>query len=537
MRPKPPSPKRPKFDAPDVASQHPPRNHESEVPLLRPPFLGPPTIPREGMPHLDATGSTLDGNVHAGTSALEVVDLPDVQTPRAKNGSGELADYLLKPAMLRGMQAPNHEGFRYIVSRKFVDIEHGGTVHVEFDVGAGAYRATDFLKKLPPGPLVYKNYGASTWTTTKPTPRHARTALLEGTFKELHPQATPEERIQLLRSYNLSPDQHVQLLEEWSKNLQLPHWLEQHKRQSEDPTNPHRFDQLQKEIQPQILSIRNGTYDWKTLDGFNESVSSAFLHGFLEKLGYRRNVNNLLYRTDIPALFRVDDRTLFELNTDGEMLPRMKHRPGSTTGTPMSATLSLSHNHLSQYGYDRPPPAEYLTYNYQTDHRPPRNPDKTDDDSSSDGESSMSSQTSDSSDNSEMIRRKQQINFVYVIDSRGMEVVLGDENIVFNTKGEIGDSWLPDDDLEVHLSVPENNGIPTNRLWLLNSSRTKGANIEDIAAQAGDAGAAIETRTHDGHRNKFEYDYLIESLDRAGKPIIRLSPDSFANDIVFPDRP
>ena len=532
MRPKPPAPKRPKLDIPDTTS---PRDSANDLPLLRPPLGGAAVLPREGMPHLDTTGAVTDVEAHMGTSTIEVVDLPSVHTPQPD--SGELASYLLKPAMLRGMQMANPEGLRYIVSRKFVDLEQGGTVHVEFDTSIGAYRATDFLKKLPPGPALYKNYDAATWTTSRPTAIRARTALLEGAFKQLHPQATPEERRQLLRAYNLSPQQHVRLLQDLTANLQLPSWVQQHQRQSEDPANPQRFVQLQQEIAPLIRSIRNETYDWKTFDGFEDSVSSGFLQGFLDSLGYRRNVNGLLYRSDIPALFRVDDRTLFELSKDGVMLPRMKHTDGSTTGTPMSATLSLAHNHLANYGYNRAPPAEYLKYNYQTDLRPVRDPNRSDDDSaSSDDDSSMSSQTSGSDDNSAMIRHKQQVNFVYVIDSRGMEVVLRDENSVFNAKGGSKDSWLPDDDLEVHLSVPKDDGIPADRLWLLNSSRTKAANIKDIAAHAGDTGADIETRTHEGQRNKFEYDDLIESLDRAGKPILRLSPDAFADDVVFPER-
>lgn len=532
MRPKPPAPKRPRLDVPDTTSL---RDSAADLPLLRPPLTDATSLPGKGLTHLDATGSVMDADAHVGASTMDVVDLPTVYATQPS--SSAIASYHLKPAMLRGMQPANHDGFRYIVSRKFVDLEQGGTVHVEFDSNLGAYRATDFLKKLPPGPTLYKNYGATTWATTRPHAIRARTALLEGAFKQLHPQATPEENIQRLRAYNLSAQEHVRLLDDLSANLQLPHWLQQHQRQSEDPANPQRFAQLHREIAPLIRSIRYETYDWKSLDGFEESVSPGFLHGFLESLGYRRNVHGLLYRDDIPALFRVDDRTLFELAKDGEMLPRMKHDAGSTTGTPMSATLSGTHSHLSNYGYNGSPPHEYLKYNYQTDSRPPRNPNKTYEESaSSDDDSSVSSPTSGSDDNSDMIRRKQRVNFVYVIDSRGMEVVLREENRVFNARGGSKDSWLPDDDLEVHLSVPKDHGIPANRLWLLNSSRTKAANINDIAAHAGATGSDIETRTHDGYRNTFEYDYLIESLDIAGKPILRLSPEAVADDIVFPDR-
>lgn len=498
---KPPA-KRPRLDTPDTHLQQPPRL-DPDSSLVR---LHPPTPDVAGTP-LDPThpsgsqGTTFEPV----TTNVDVVDLPNISVPRSNDNA--LPRYLLKPAMLRGMQAPNDEGFRYVVSRKFVDVKQLGTVHVEFDPEIGAYRATDILKKLPPGPALYKQYGELTWATSRAAPGKARAALLADGFKQLHPQQTSEQRMHLLQSYNLSPQQHVRLLEELSANLRQPHWLEPHKRLSEDPTNAQRFEPLRSEIEPMIVSIRNETFEPGTLPDFEDSVSPAFLRGFLEKLGYQRNLNNCLYRTDIPGLFRADDRTPYELHTDGMMLPRMEHSAGSTTETPVSATLSLEE--VRMYGKGAPP-AEHLAYNRQIDSRPPKS-------------------------EKHATRLRQRFGFTYVIDTRGVEVVLGAENLLFNKKGMNEDAWLPDDDREAHISVRQNDGIDSQRLWLLDSTLSKGARLQDIHDQAGFDAEFIHHDTQAGQQNRQRYDELIDAVASAGKPILRLKANAFANDITWPE--
>lgn len=549
------------------------RTPDIQLPVFRLPQLS------SGLPALSLdTRTTRVGTPPAqdrgpGTSTVPAVtDSPLItHIANASATAPSLADYLLKPPMLRGMQPANTQGFRYIVGRTFADVKGIGTVHIEFDPSANAYRATDLYKRLPPGPVLFKNEGEPTWRTSlmaeqanplkRPLPLDffsgasslskvhgaqrpsvpdastARSELLSGPFKSLFPDKTPEEHAQLLRNYNLSPTQHAQLLADLRKHAKIPEWATLHKQQTEDPNNPLRFDQLRQEIQPLIRAIRSEDYSVNHPQDFEDSISQEFLNGFLETLGYKRNLNGQLYRTDIPGLFRADDRTLVELTNDNEMLPRMKHRAGSTTGTPISASVSLQEVQTYNKGS---PPSAYLKYNYQTDSRPPRNPNRTYTDSeSSDGDtsdSSQSSQSSGSDDNSEMIRRNQRFGFIYVIDTRGMEVVLKGDNLFFNTKGANEDAWLPDDDLEAHLSVPKGEGIPSDRIWLMHSSLTRAANIEDLAAQAGSFRRDIEARTHAGRNNKDEYDTLIDQVAAAGKPILQIKENAFADDIVWPQR-
>jgi hypothetical protein len=239
----------------------------------------------------------------------------------------------------------------------------------------------------------------------------------------------------------------------------------------------------------------------------------------LAKLGYRRNKNNCLYRTDIPALFRGDERTPFEVANDGAMLPRYSHRPGATTHKPMSATFSLNEGLM----YASAPDPEYLRFNSQTNKYPGRNTDDSDSDASdaSDTDSSESSEWSDAGSpvpwdherNYRSTRARQTEMFLYALDTRNLEVV-PHEGLISVTK----------------------KGLEAERIWLLNSALTKGANVHDIEAQAGSRGDRIEAATHAGHANKHEYDQLIDEVEAAGKPMLRLSgnKNEFGHDVIWP---
>jgi hypothetical protein len=80
-------------------------------------------------------------------------------------------------------------------------------------------------------------------------------------------------------------------------------------------------------------------------------------------------------------------------------------------------------------------------------------------------------------------------------------------------------------------------GVSAERVWLLNTDLTKGARVEDIKEQAGANADRIEAATHAGHSNRFEYDQLIDQVEAAGLPILRLSgnKDEFAHDIAWPE--
>ncbi|MGL6245736.1 hypothetical protein [Pseudomonas sp.] len=360
--------------------------------------------------------------------------------------------------------------------------------------------------------------------------------LINESFRWLFPDATIEERRIILSSYNLSLGQQSRLRAEMREHLQIPQWAEDHKLQSQDAHNPNRFDHLYGEFNAQIrhLSYRTGKSDLYRLE---DSLTKQFFDAFLIKTGYRRNKNNCLYRTDIAALFRGDERTPFELANDGWMLPRYGHTPGATTQKPMSATVSLS----EARNYGSKPDHEYLLYNRQTNKYPGRDPDDADISDAldgSDGEWSDSDSTLpfDLKQNYETIRHNQRISFTYGIDTRNLEVVPGEENKAFNSRALSGKTWFPDDPLEALISV-SSRGISADRIWLFNSSATRAVRVKDIRDQAGHSSSErIEERTHSGANNHDEYDGLIERAVAAGKPVLELTGDKdwFATDIVWP---
>ncbi|MDD0968947.1 MULTISPECIES: hypothetical protein [Pseudomonas] len=494
---------------------------------------------------------------------IEVSDLP-VTSRETTTG---LTSYLLSPGLLRNMQPPNEDGLRYIVGRAFADVKDSGTVYVEFDANLGTYRAMDLYKKLSPGPALYRNNGDSTWSPAshnslkRPYPQagetdthvpakqpltsslsahEATTRLLNDSLLTMHPLMTLGQRVELLRSYNLSPRQHIQLHSDLTANPRvMPAWAEQHHIRSRDVNDATRFDQLHEEIEPLLLPVRNGTLRSDLVD-FDKSVTGEFLEAFLTRLGYLRNSSDCLYRTDIPGLFRADERTPFEFYNDGRMLPRLKHPRGATTGKPISATVS--HRLVKMYGGrgTEAPDPQYLRYNSQRNKYPGRKPGESDNDS---GESD--NDWSDASDieldderNYETTRHNQQFIFSYVIDTRRMEVVLNEENHLLNPAALEKNAWFPDDELEALISTSKR-GIESERLWLLDSTFTRAAKVDDVAAlaQSSYIGSDIEARTHSGVANQREYDALIDKVAKAGKPILSLpsGKDWFANDIVWPE--
>ncbi len=603
---------------------------------------------------------------------VEISDLPDAQPVT----SGGLTGYLLNQALLRNMQAADADGFRFVVGRRFVDIQDLGTVHVEFDAVHAAYRVTDLYRKLAPGPLIRRDPGETTWhladqppkaplakrpasdqgdtqikrtTTSQPqhfrplsrmhlapmphwvqvdtqgyyrrqeffsslpnadyfygfkgpdnywvqvdeppagfngSPTHltawkdhqiweaygihgqditrlreegqtggsrphwvkpmvtgnARQDLIMDGLRWLHPQKTLDEVTEHLRSYNLSPVQHVQLRKDLLDNpQQMPQWAEQHRLRSLDENDPGRFDQLRREIEPLIIPTRNGKLWRGDLLDFDQSLSRPFLDGFLASLGYLRNNSGCLYRLDIPGLFRADERTPFEFYNDGRMLPRWKHPQGATTQKPISATVSLKLLH--EYGGNgrNPPDPEYLLYNNQKNKYPGKKTGKPDPDSGeSDNEWSDASDVElDSERNYETTRHNQSFIFAYIIDTRKMEVVLREENQLLNLSAEKNGAWFPQDEFEALISASKK-GIESSRLWLLDSTHTRAAKVDDVAEAGIDpwfTSSSIEERTHRGAYNQHEYDALIDKVAKAGKPILTLDPGKewFAGDIVWPE--
>ena len=662
------SPKIPR-KPPQPSTQQPEPN---TFPPLRtdPPFAtgGPSIFRLPGLP-------SGEDSVHSAGLRPILNDTPPavVIQPMPSTGSARLSSdnspdtYWLRDDFLRGMKPAEDDGFRWIVGRQFVDVEHEGglrTTHVGQDRD-GVYRCKLVTERVASGPAVYRNEGRLTWrltehpaptmaSTKRPAPRpesvpvakrlraapldwdlyqpsqrspdsqgyyevapsfglnsaitqfaflapigqwipvdqpaggfgarpthlkhwtdheiwqlygihgqdllrfraEAQTSgkppqwvepivtnphsdLLRDTLRWLHPAMNLTQREAFLQSYNLLPSQLTRLQQDLKTELQIPQWAQAHKRLIDDIDNPQRLEQMSRDAIKELNLKRDARHDWYSLE---TSMTAPVREALLSKLGYLRNKNNCLYRTDIPALFRGDDRTPFELASDGFMLPRYKHKPGATTHKPMSATFSLKEGQM----YASAPDPEYLRFNSQTNKHPGQDADNSASGSdASDTESTTSSGWSDAASpvpwdpdrHYESSRTRQQEMFLYVLDTRHLEVVPHEENMSFNSAArDTPPTWFPDDDFEGLISVSRS-GLDAERIWLLNSDLTKAVKIDDITVQAGASAERIKDATHAGHQNKFEYDQLIDKAEAAGKPVLRLSGngEEFAYDINWPE--
>lgn len=142
----------------------------------------------------------------------------------------------------------------------------------------------------------------------------------------------------------------------------------------------------------------------------------------------------------------------------------------------------------------------------------------------------------------------QRIRFCYLLDTRNLEVVPGQENRAYhsartNRSLTDGKTWFPSMKMEGHLSTSPI-GFSSRRIWLVNSAMTHAAPVEDVHLRAlvhanGSNQShfdIIEARTKAGDLNQNDYDALIDELAKAGKRVLELptGKDVFSNDIVFP---
>lgn len=376
-------------------------------------------------------------------------------------------------------------------------------------------------------------------------------------LKWLHPQMPLAQRLELQRSYNLTKDQLCRLRTEFSDG-QIPQWAEQHKRLSLDPTNDQRFKLIAEELDNYVQDLRTQglslDHHWPAT-----RYSDVFLADYAAHLGYLRSKHDMLYRTDIPAMFRGEMRLPFELARDGRMMYRKGNPTGTTNKRALSATFGL--HDATAYAATQGGFYHELHYNSQANRFPGVNPQSAKGrtgESSDSGDSSVSEgrRTGDETDSDssfvfddskgyESARRQQTTSFVYAIDTRGLEVVPGAENKAFNPAN--GKFFF--DDLEGHISTPTR-GISAERIWLVRSDLTRAARVKDVLAQAGERVAPIEQATWAGTDSRSAgyfgsnaYDGLIDEIAGSGGVILDLpkGDKTFADDIVWPvpehDRP
>ncbi|MFP0195370.1 hypothetical protein ACKJSM_09380 [Pseudomonas sp. PHC1] len=326
------------------------------------------------------------------------------------------------------------------------------------------------------------------------------------------------------RPYNLSTLQLGRLCKELSStgqfknriNDELPAWVKTHQERTTVLTHTKEFDPFVPELHAEIIRLRNQGEGFSLMKA---SLSPPFFERLLVYCGFKRNAHGYLYRTDIPAVFKVDSRTPFDIARPSAMLPQEAVTEATTSGVAVSALFSLkAAMGLAKEG------------DGVTNASEPR-PDSP----STDRESQPPNGSTSGHD-------AQRIRFCYVLDTRTVEVVPGQDNLVYNPT-RIDQTRLPSRKWEGHVSV-SSIGFTSRRVWLVNSSMTRAATVGDIHAQALGRGTgssqnhadAIQARTRAGDLNRDEYDVLIDELAKAGRRVLELpaGKDIFSNDIVFP---
>lgn len=344
------------------------------------------------------------------------------------------------------------------------------------------------------------------------------------------PLKSRDQIIARFRPYNLSTEQLTRLCNEISPtgqfnnliNDEVPTWVKTHQARTLVVTSFEQFDPYLPEIKAEIIRLRNQGGGTSLLKA---SLTAPFFRELLQRCGFKRNKHNFLYRDDIPAVFKVDDRTPFEFARPGSMQPRPIAAEGSTSGTAVSALFSLR-TAMGFANEARGLPASPGGH--------PNAPQTTHE----------SKQTTDAASRS----RSQRIMFCYLLDTRGVEVVSGQDNRAYNTtritpKPADDSRLFPSMKLEGHVSMSAI-GFTSRRIWLVNSTMTRAATVDDIHTQARDrvTGSsqshdnAIEGRTRAGDLNRDEYDALIDEVAKAGKRVLELpqGKDLFSTDISFP---
>jgi hypothetical protein len=203
------SPKTPR--KPPAATSHPPesvalppRQLDGVSPALFPtPGLVDPTSPADAM-GLQIVAPRLQ------PPAVEIFRMPTRGT-QAPQANSPVHDYWLSDAFVHGMNPADADGFRWIVGRRFVDVEIDGaikTTHVDLDE-SGVWRSKRLTERTASGPRLYKNADSPTWRLTEqPVPQRAAvtvSAQPDAAPVAKRPRLTSMKAVTALRSVRRMP--------------------------------------------------------------------------------------------------------------------------------------------------------------------------------------------------------------------------------------------------------------------------------------------------------------------------------------------
>jgi len=304
---------------------------------------------------------------------------------------------------------------------------------------------------------------------------------------------------QLWGSFNMTGEPRTRFFNELCLTGTIPDWAQQWKLASNKADDLHRFDALHASASERITEMQRHSGSIR-----NESRSlvrefdSNFLDAYYLSRGYLRNEHDVLYRTDIGAVFRGDHRLPSTLCADGRMMAFSGgHTYQTTTGTVMASSFQL--RDAQQYAFE-----EYFASAGQLRYRDQfaTSPRPSSSRSGSAGESSADSSPVPSSPQVQQIE-----GVVYVIDVRGVEVVPIADNVVINPRQATAQGYVVS--AEAHISVSPNDGLQSERLWLHEKDGTRIASIHDLNDHAAEELALLENDIRSGSDTQRSYGRLF----------------------------
>ncbi|MDD0968940.1 MULTISPECIES: hypothetical protein [Pseudomonas] len=486
-----------------------------QTPLPSPPTPGSPS-PRPSTPD---TSRTADAMIAYGDQRHYTWDLDKSnfhgyvemqRKPGLNDNHGPLTQLAFREgARLTVVKPTDYPIYKESVLRPFWrDIDIWNLYRIE-GPDIARFRRDVALHQKPPGWVKQREY---------PSQREQLIDYLRLWSNPDSPLKSREQIVARFQPYNLSVQQLVRLSNELSPtgqfnnliNDEMPAWVRTHQERTRLVTNEKLFDPFLPEIDAEIIQLRNHGEGTSLLKA---SLTEPFFQELLRLSGFKRNKHNYLYRTDIPAVFKVDDRTPFEIARPAAMVPRVISAVGATSEIPVSAMFSLK-----------------TAMDFANETR------------------GVTGKEAHQTTSGTTTPPTQRILFCYLLDTRNVEVVAGQDNRAYNpTRLERsptdGKTLFPSMRMEGHVSM-SSIGFTSRRVWLVNSGMTRAATVEDIHLQAlkhatgsdQNPADAIEARTRAGELNRKEYDALIDEVAKAGKRVIELPErqDIFSDDIVFP---
>ncbi|WP_300728765.1 hypothetical protein [Pseudomonas sp.] len=293
----------------------------------------------------------------------------------------------------------------------------------------------------------------------------------------------------LWKSFNMTGANRLRLKNELRTTGKVSAWAQQHRVGSMNISNPQRFDEIHSVVRSRIDELQNTSQGF--IDNLNRVLVNDFSDDFLQAYalsrGYKINVRDALFREDIGAVYRADFRTPSDICRENAIQVTSTELPDQcTTGRAMLGSF----NFMDATRFSKNEQLEMLI---QDSLSPPSSP---------------GSQASSLSEERYNPALEQKQGFVYLINTRGKEVVPLLDNNLINSK--VFFISYPRYYSHVHVSVGRGQQkIASNHVWLVKYDGTEAAPINSLfehlreplsfyesSIESGARGARADTLSH-----------------------------------------